>query len=38
MKTYKHEALKVMRENGELDVVHYPAIKENMAQLKLPEA
>ncbi len=34
MRTYKHEALKQMRENGELDSEIYPSIKENMAQIK----
>ena len=29
MRTYKHEALKVMRENGELDTQIYGTIKDN---------
>ena len=37
MRTYKHEALHMMRENGELDYQIYPKIKENMAQLKKQE-
>ena len=38
MKTYKHEALKVMRENGELDTQIYPTIKDNKELIKMPEA
>ena len=34
MKTYKHEALKEMRENGELDTQIYGRIKYDMAQIK----
>ena len=38
MRTYKHEALKVMRENGELDTQIYGTIKENKQLIKIPEA
>eukprot|EP00356_Strombidium_inclinatum_P011959 CAMPEP_0170494992 /NCGR_PEP_ID=MMETSP0208-20121228/14955_1 /TAXON_ID=197538 /ORGANISM="Strombidium inclinatum, Strain S3" /LENGTH=93 /DNA_ID=CAMNT_0010771121 /DNA_START=1 /DNA_END=282 /DNA_ORIENTATION=+ len=34
MRTYKHEALKEMRENGELDTQVYGRIKHDMAQIK----
>ena len=34
MRTYKHEALIMMRENGELDTQIYPTVKQNMAQIK----
>ena len=34
MRTYKHEALKQMRENGELDTQVYGKVKADMAQLK----
>mgnify|MGYP000306605436 CR=1 FL=1 len=34
MRTYKHEALKEMRENGELDTQIYGRVKSDMAQLK----
>ena len=37
MRTYKHEALKIMRENGELDTKVYPSIKHNMEQIKKQE-
>ena len=37
MRTYKHEALKLMRENGELDTKIYAEIKHNMAQIKKQE-
>ena len=31
MRTYKHEALKEMRENGELDTQIYGRVKHDMA-------
>ena len=34
LKTYKHEVLKEMRENGELDVMIYDKIKKDMAAVK----
>ena len=34
MRTYKHEALKEMRENGELDTQVYGRVKNDMAQIK----
>ena len=34
MRTYKHEALKQMRENGELDTQVYGKIKEDMTKIK----
>ena len=34
MRTYKHEALKQMRENGELDTQVYSRIKHDMGQIK----
>ena len=34
MRTYKHEALKEMRENGELDTQIYGRIKYDMTQIK----
>ena len=34
MRTYKHEALKQMREAGELDTQIYDRIKHDMAQIK----
>ena len=34
MRTYKHEALKQMRENGELDTQIYGRVKNDMTQLK----
>ena len=34
MRTYKHEALKEMRENGELDTQIYGRIKHDAAQIK----
>ena len=34
MRTYKHEALKQMRENGELDNQVYSRVKEDMAKIK----
>ena len=34
MRTYKHEALKQMRENGELDTQIYGRVKADMGQLK----
>tara|TARA_B110000305_G_scaffold214348_1_gene251016 strand:+ start:353 stop:700 length:348 start_codon:yes stop_codon:yes gene_type:complete len=34
MRTYKHEALKEMRENGELDTQVYGRIKHDSAQIK----
>ena len=34
MRTYKHEALKEMRENGELDTQIYGRVKHDMAQIK----
>ena len=37
MRTYKHEALNIMRENGELDTEVYPRIKHDMAQIKKQE-
>ena len=37
MRTYKHEALSMMRENGELDTQIYPTVKSNMAQIKKQE-
>ena len=37
MLTYKHEALSVMRENGELDTQVYPQVKANMSQIKKQE-
>ena len=37
LKTYKHEALHTMRENGELDSIIYPQVKANMSQIKKQE-
>ena len=34
MRTYKHEALKQMRENGELDTMVYGRVKEDMTKIK----
>ena len=34
LRTYKHEVLKEMRENGELDVMVYDKIKKDMASVK----
>lgn len=34
MRTYKHEVLKEMRENGELDTQIYDKIKADMAAVK----
>ena len=34
LKTYKHEVLKEMRENGELDVMIYDKIKKDMSAVK----
>ena len=34
LRTYKHEALKQMRENGELDTQVYGRVKADMATLK----
>ena len=34
LKTYKHEVLKEMRENKELDVMIYDQIKANQAAIK----
>ena len=36
-RTYKHEALDVMRENGELDTDVYPEIKRQSAMIKKQE-
>ena len=33
MRTYKHEALKQMRENGELDTQVYGRVKEDMNKI-----
>ena len=37
LRTYKHEALHMMRENEELDTKVYPTVKKNMAELKKQE-
>ena len=34
LRTYKHEVLKEMRENGELDIMIYDKIKKDMASIK----
>lgn len=34
MRTYKHEVLKEMRENGELDTQIYDKVKSDMASIK----
>jgi len=34
LRTYKHEILKEMRENGELDTQIYERIKKDMAAVK----
>jgi hypothetical protein len=34
LKTYKHEVLKEMRENGELDVTIYDKVKATMEAIK----
>ena len=34
LKTYKHEVLKEMRENGELDIMLYDKVKKDMASIK----
>ena len=38
MRTYKHEALQVMRDNGELDSTIYPKIKHEQSLIKKAEA
>ena len=38
MRTYKHEALKQMRENGELDTQTYGRVKADMGILKRQDA
>ena len=34
LRTYKHEVLKEMRENGELDIMIYDKIKKDMSSIR----